>query len=94
MACAMAGVSRCGKTSPFTKGIGRTTKQTAEVDLSIPMVTYIKVNGKTIRLTVEAFTITTMDPATLANGLKISNRAMEYKNGMTAHLTRGNLFLI
>ena len=90
----MAGVSRCGKTFPFMKDIGKTTKQTAEADLFIPTATYIKVNGKTIRLTVEAFTITTMAPATLANGLKISNRAMEYKNGMTAHLTRGNLFLI
>lgn len=93
MECAMEKVSRYGKTSPFTKATGSTTRLKVGEGLYTAMGMFMRVNGKTIKPTAEESMCTKMVPATLDNGTRISNMVLEYKSGSMARLTKGIHFL-
>lgn len=53
------------------------------------METFIKVNGRMIRLMEKESIIIMMAPATQENGVKTFNKDMEYKNGSMDPHTKG-----
>ena len=85
----MAEANKSGKTSPFMKGTGGITRPMAGEDSSTPMAMSMKESGKTTKPTAKVYTITTMAPATTGNGTKMSNKALESKNGPMDHLMKG-----
>lgn len=86
----MVEANKYGKTILCMKAIGRIIRQTAEGDLFIPTVMYMRENGLTTKLTVEVSTTIMMALVIRASGLKISSRDSEFKSGTTDHLIKGN----
>lgn len=90
----MEGESKSGKTFLSTKGIGKITKQMEEADLFILTEMSMKVNGKMTRLMAKVSITTTMAPVIMENGLRMSNKATESKNGLMDPHMKGKFFLI
>ena len=83
--------NKYGKIFPFTKDIGKITKQTVEVVSFIPMETSMKVIGKTIKLMAKVFTTTMMVVVIQDNGLKTYSKALELRDGLMDHIMRANI---
>lgn len=85
--------NKYGKTSLSIKGIGKIIKPMEEDVLSTLMVMFTKESGKMTKPMVKVFTITTMDQATMDNGMRIFRKVLEYKNGLMDHHIKGILFI-
>lgn len=55
---------------------------------------YIKVNGLMIKHMEKEYIIIMMDPVILESGMKMYNKDMESKNGLMAHIIKGNYIYI
>ena len=75
--------TRFGVMEVSMKVSGLMTKQTAEEDLSMPMVTFTKDCGKTIKPTATVFICTTMGQSTKDTGKTINSTGKEKNNGLT-----------
>lgn len=84
----MVTVSRSGRMDPNTTVSGRETKPTGTALWSMPMATFMKVNGIMIRHTgMERTSMPTEQPMSEI-GLRISSMARELRNGPTVPNTR------
>ena len=55
-------------------------------------VIFIKAIGKMIKLMEKVYTFIKMDQVILDNGIKIYNMVLVFKNGLMAHLIKGNIY--
>lgn len=58
------------------------------------MAMYTRESGRTTRPTVKESTTTTMDPVTMANGIRMCKRASVLRNGQMALPIKGTYLLI
>ena len=69
---------------------GKTIVRMVTEDSYTQMVTFMKGSGIWTRHKELVNTYTAMEPSTVVIGSQISNRAMEWKHGLTVHTTRDN----
>lgn len=72
------------------KGTGEITRPMEEVGSFIPTVMSMKESGKMTRPMVKESITTMMAPVIMASGLRISNKALVFKNGLMHHPMKGN----
>ena len=91
MAAERVSVYRFGLTAPNTSDYGHKGRLSATEDLSWPMGTAMKANGKTIRLMALAFIITQTELVTKESGWKISRRDTAWSSGPTEATTKATI---
>jgi hypothetical protein len=89
----MVEVNRYGTTSLYTKAIGLTIGQTGTEDSFMRMEMCIRASGKMIKLMEKESILKMMAQTIQANGSRIYNMDLEYKNGLMDRLTKGMIYV-
>ena len=88
----MAEENKFGKIIPCTKAIGSRIGLMEGADSFMQMAMSMKASGKMTKLMEKEFTQKTMAQVIQVNGIRTSSTDLEFKNGQTAHPTKGNAF--
>lgn len=89
MVCAMVVANKYGTIFRYTRDIGSKTGPMVEAGSSIQMAMFMRVSGRTIRLTGKESIRKTMARAIQGSGSKISSTGLASNAGPMAHHTRG-----
>lgn len=85
-----ASASKSGLTGRDTRVNGVMAKLMARANCTMPMVTFMKVNGSMTKQTVKESTLMRMEPDTRAPGKTINSTVTDLKPGLTMLYTRVN----